>query len=82
MENRMIMLAKNIYLLSIIRQQAGMESFNGGTKYIIEKFQEIDDSIQCEEHYVPVQHPTIVPGLLIIWKSSIFGEKNISMGMI
>lgn len=65
---------------SIIQQQAGMESFNGGTKYIIEKFQEIDDSIQCEEHYVSVQHPTIVPGLLIIWKSSIFGEKKSKYG--
>ena len=50
-----------------------INGFTGGTDYITDRFSNISDDVALEECFINVG-PGINPGLLTIWKPSIFGN--------
>lgn len=48
------------------------KTFNGGTSYIIEKFNaKYTDTVCCAEDFIYVDPPYVVPGLLTIWSKGL-----------
>lgn len=53
----------------IFDKKGYQQEYEGGSKYIVEQFKAFigDDMFYYKEHFVTVQDPDIVPGLLTIW---------------
>jgi hypothetical protein len=55
-----------------VKKQQEFKTFNGGTSYIIEKFNtEFKDTVCYAEDFIYVDPPYVVPGLLTIWSKGL-----------